>query len=58
MSAYIVAGYVIALSTLSAYAATLVARLRAAKRRLRLIEEEDRADAVRGGGLGSAADIS
>lgn len=56
MSPYIIAGYVVALSTLVLYGATLVVRVRAARRRLEMIEIDDRAGEVRGEGAGPAAD--
>lgn len=56
MSAYIVAGYVVALSTLAFYSATLIVRVRAARRRLRAIAIDERAKDARAGGAGAAAD--
>ena len=43
MSPYIIAGYVVALSTLSLYGVTLLFRVRAARRRLKVVEVDDRA---------------
>jgi hypothetical protein len=56
MSPYIVAGYVVALSTLTLYGVTLLVRVRAARRRLETVEVDDRAAEARGGGAGSAAE--
>ncbi len=56
MSPYIIAGYVVALSTLSLYGVTLLFRVRAARRRLKVVEVDDRASGQRGGGSGAVAD--
>jgi hypothetical protein len=56
VSPYIIAGYVVALSTLSLYAVTLILRLRAARHRLERIEIEERAAGVPSEGTSSAAD--
>ncbi len=56
MSPYIVAGYVVALSTLTLYGATLLARVRAARRRLETVEIDDHATDGRDGGTGRAAE--
>jgi hypothetical protein len=54
MSAYIVAGYVIALSVLSLYGGTLMLRVRAARRRLEVFDPVERATDARPEGTGAS----
>jgi hypothetical protein len=56
MSPYIIAGYVVALSTLSLYGVTLLIRVRAARRRLKVVEVDGRASGQSNGGKGAGAD--
>ncbi|MGA8295860.1 MAG: hypothetical protein WB770_02335 [Acidimicrobiales bacterium] len=56
MSSYIIAGYVIALSVLTLYGIALVVRVRAARRRLDMVEADDPEISARARGTGAAVD--